>query len=178
MGKVARRKSNKTQRHALEEILSDNYNDSGASTGSSNNHSTSSTGSSDINSSAPTGSFDINSSVPTGSSDINSDAPTRSSDINPTVDNTNVTDEDSVKNTDYSQSSNVWKYATKLGPEKASCNLCNVGKYFQNTTPYYFQGEFHKKPSESYFQFRESVFGILNRSFGQDCSTFRVIWLA
>ena len=123
MGKYARRKLNKQRHPALEEILSDDYNDSIVSTESSNNNSTASTESSNINSIASTELSNINSTASTGSSNINS-----------TVVTANVTLGDDDKNTDYHQQSNVWKYATKLGPDKASCNKCNAGEYFQNTT--------------------------------------------
>lgn len=116
MGKVAQRKLNRNQRYVLEEILSDDHNDSVTSAASSNIYSASSTGSSNIYSASSTGSSDINSIALTGSLNIN-----------PTTHNLNVSAGDDLENADYPQQSNVWKYATKLALEKASCNICNAG---------------------------------------------------
>jgi hypothetical protein len=61
-----------------------------------------------------------------------STATTTISNINPT-DSANVLVADDIENQDYIQQSSVWKFATKIGSEKARCNICQIGKHLEQT---------------------------------------------
>lgn len=56
-------------------------------------------------------------------------ASTAISNVNSTDVTTNGLVDVDVENSGYVQQSGVWKYATKVGPEKARCNICQIGKH-------------------------------------------------
>jgi len=62
-----------------------------------------------------------------------STASTTTSNSNTSVDAANATESDDVENHDYTQQSSVWKFATKISPEKARCNLCQIGKHLEES---------------------------------------------
>ena len=55
------------------------------------------------------------------------------SNSNSSIDTANVIENDDIENKDYNKESSVWKYATKVGPEKARCNICQTGKHIEHT---------------------------------------------
>ena len=58
-------------------------------------------------------------------------ASTDTSEINPTVNAEDVTTFNDIENQDYIQQSNVWKFASKIGSEKARCNICQTGEHLE-----------------------------------------------
>jgi hypothetical protein len=50
-----------------------------------------------------------------------------------TIDDTNVSTNNIIENQGYIQQSSVWKFATKVGSDRARCNICNTGKRLEQT---------------------------------------------
>lgn len=48
--------------------------------------------------------------------------------INSSIDTANAMEGDDIENQYYNKESSVWKYAKKVGLEKARCNICQIGK--------------------------------------------------
>ncbi len=50
-----------------------------------------------------------------------------------TIDDTNMSTINIIENQGYIQQSSVWKFATKVGSDRARCNICDTGKRLEQT---------------------------------------------